>query len=212
MLFQDRREAGRVLAYALRDFRERANVIVLALPRGGVPVAYEVARELNLPLDVFIVRKLGVPGQEELAMGAVASGGAVVLNREIIDEIGISREEIDAVAKREEVEIERREIEYRSGRPPLKIEGCTAILIDDGLATGASMRAAARAVRPRARQVIAAVPVASEITCREFRSEVDQIICATTPQTFYAVGMSYRNFEQTNDEQVRMLLARTRRE
>lgn len=209
MLFQDRREAGHVLAQSLEEFRGQRDVVVLALPRGGVPVGYEVARELNLPLDVFIVRKLGVPGQEELAMGAIASGGAVVLNQSIVDELGISSEEIEAVAKREKLEMERRENGYRSGLPPLKVEGCTTILIDDGLATGASMRVAARALRPRAQRVIVAVPVASESTCRELRSEVDQIVCAITPQPFYAVGMFYRNFEQTNDDEVRTLLSRS---
>jgi putative phosphoribosyl transferase len=212
MLFEDRREAGQVLARTLEAFRGQPNVIVLALPRGGVPVAYEVARELNLPLDVFIVRKLGVPGHEELAMGAIASGGALVLNQSVVNELGISQDEIEAAAQREKTEIERRESEYRSGLPPLKREGCTAILIDDGLATGASMRAAARALRPWAARVIVAVPVASESSCREFRNEVDEIICATTPQPFYAVGMFYRNFEQTTDEEVRTLLLRSHRD
>ena len=207
MLFQDRREAGHVLARALESFRNRDDVIVLALPRGGVPVAYEVARELNLPFDIFIVRKLGAPGQEELAMGAIASGGTVVINRSIVDELGITREQIEAIAQREKLEIDRREREYRDGRPPLQIEGRTAILIDDGLATGASMRAAARALRPRVRHVIVAVPVASEFTCEELRNEVDDVVCAMMPQPFYAVGMFYRNFEQTSDEEVRDLLS-----
>jgi putative phosphoribosyl transferase len=207
MFFQDRREAGRMLARPLEPFRNQPNVIVLALPRGGVPVAYEVARELNLPMDVFIVRKLGVPGQEELAMGAIASGGTVVMNRSVVDELAISQEEIEAAAGREKLEIERRERDYRHGRPPVQIEGRTVILIDDGLATGASMRAAARALRPRARRVIVAVPVASQSTCDEFRNEVDEVVCATTPQPFYAVGMFYRNFDQTTDEEVSMLLS-----
>jgi putative phosphoribosyl transferase len=207
MFFQDRREAGGVLAHALEHFRNQPNVIVLALPRGGVPVAYEVARELNLPMDVFIVRKLGVPGQEELAMGAIASGGTVVMNRSVVDELAISQEEIEAAAGREKLEIERRERDYRHGRPPVQIEGRTVILIDDGLATGASMRAAARALRPRARRIIVAVPVASQSTCDEFRNEVDEVVCATTPQPFYAVGMFYRNFDQTTDEEVSMLLS-----
>jgi len=189
MLFRDRREAGQVLARTLEHFRNQPNVIVLALPRGGVPVAYEVARELNLPLDIFIVRKLGVPGQEELAMGAIASGGTIVMNRSVVDGLAISHDEIEAAAEREKLEIERRERGYRHGRAPLQIEGRTAILVDDGLATGASMRAAARALKPRAQRVIVAVPVASESTCEEFRNEVDEIICAMTPQPFYAVGM-----------------------
>jgi putative phosphoribosyl transferase len=207
MFFQDRRDAGRMLARALEPFRNQPNVIVLALPRGGVPVAYEVARELNLPMDVFIVRKLGVPGQEELAMGAIASGGTVVMNRSVVDELAISQEEIEAAAGREKLEIERRERDYRHGRPPVQIEGRTVILIDDGLATGASMRAAARALRPRARRIIVAVPVASQSTWDEFRNEVDEVVCATTPQPFYAVGMFYRNFDQTTDEEVSMLLS-----
>lgn len=210
MLFRDRREAGRLLSRALEPFRGRSDAVVLALPRGGVPVAYEVAQELMLPLDIFIVRKLGVPGQEELAMGAVASGGMIVVNQAIVEDLAISDEEINAIAEREKREIERREREYRNGYPPVQVEGQTAILIDDGLATGASMRAAARALRPRARKVVVAVPVASERTCNELRAEVDQVMCATTPQPFFAVGMFYRDFEQTTDEEVRELLAQAR--
>jgi putative phosphoribosyl transferase len=210
MVFEDRRDAGRVLARTLQPLYRRGDAIVLGLPRGGVPVAYEVACALDLPLDVFIVRKLGVPGQEELAMGAIASGGTVVINPTVVHEFGISSEVLEAVAKRERLEIERREREYRNGRPPLRIEGRTAIVVDDGLATGASMRAAARALRPRAARVIVAVPVASKTTCDEFRGEVDQIICAATPQPFFAVGMFYRNFEQTTDEEVRALLSQAR--
>jgi len=206
MLFQDRREAGRVLARALPSFRNRDDVVVLALPRGGVPVAYEVARELNLPLDIFIVRKLGTPGHEELAMGAIASGGTVVINRAVVNELGICREQIETVVRQESMEVERREREYRAGRPPLEIEKHTVILVDDGLATGASMRAAAGALRPHARELIVAVPVASEHACREFLAEVDQVVCAITPEPFYAVGMFYRDFEQTSDEEVRCLL------
>jgi predicted phosphoribosyltransferase len=210
MVFEDRRDAGRVLAQALQPLRGRRDAIVLGLPRGGVPVAYEVACALDLPLDVFIVRKLGVPGQEELAMGAIASGGTVVINSAVVHEFAIPSEVLEAVTKRERLEIERREREYRDGRPPARIEGRTAILVDDGLATGASMRAAARALRPRAARVIVAVPVASKTTCDEFRGEVDQIICATTPQPFFAVGMFYRNFEQTTDQEVRALLSQAR--
>lgn len=210
MLFRDRREAGRLLSRALEAFRGRSDAVVLALPRGGVPVAYEVAQELRLPLDIFIVRKLGVPGQEELAMGAVASGGMIVVNQAIVEDLAISDEEINATAEREKREIERREREYRNGYPPVQVEGQTAILIDDGLATGASMRAAARALRPRAHKVVVAVPVASERTCNELRAEVDQVMCATTPQPFFAVGMFYRDFEQTTDEEVRELLEQAR--
>src|SRR5438874_11901119 len=208
--YRDRADAGRELAVSLKKYAGRDDVLVLALPRGGVPVAYEVAQALDAPLDVFVVRKLGVPGHEELAMGAIASSGTVVVNRSVVDELSISDAEIETVAKREKLEIERREREYRDGHPPMEVEGRTAILIDDGLATGASMRAAARALRPRARKVIVAVPVASQSTCNEFRAEVDEIICATTPQPFFAVGMFYREFPQTSDEEVRMLLSQAR--
>ena len=213
MIFRDRRDGGRALARIVGKLHDLGDAVVLGLPRGGVPVAYEVACGLNLPLDIFIVRKLGVPGQEELAMGAIASGGTVITNSSIVQELGISPEVIEAIVKRETLEIERRERVYRDGFPPIPVEGRTAILIDDGLATGASMLAAARALRPRARRVIAAVPVASETTCNELSDEVDQIICATTPEPFFAVGMFYRDFAQTTDEEVRTLLwqARNRR-
>jgi len=207
MLFQDRKDAGRVLAGLLASLRDINDAVALALPRGGVPVAFEVARELGLPLDIFIVRKLGVPGHEELAMGAIASGGTKVLNQNIIEQLGISNEAIDRVAAHEKTEIDRRERFYRAGHTATSIEGRSVILIDDGLATGASMRAAARALKSRARKVIVAVPVAAKETCDEFRDEVDAVICATTPEPFIAVGMWYRNFEQTGDEEVRSLLA-----
>src|SRR5258705_2001786 len=213
MLFQDRRDAGRVLAQAIRALRGWGvwvDPVVLGIPRGGVPVAFEVARELSMPLDLLVVRKLGVPGQEELAMGAIASGGTVVINQMVVHELGISLETIEEVAQQERMEIERRERAYRDGRAPARVEGRTAILIDDGLATGSSMMAAARSLRSRARQLIVAVPVAAESTCNELRSEVDQIICATTPQLFFAVGMFYRNFAQTTDEEVRTLLSKVR--
>jgi len=210
MIFQDRRDAGRVLARAVAELHDLGDAIVLGLPRGGVPVAYEVALELNLPLDVFVVRKLGVPGEEELAMGVIASGGTVVMNRSVVQQLDISPEVIEAVSSREKLEIERRERVYRDGCSPIQVEGRTVILIDDGLATGASMLAAARALHLRARQVIVAVPVAAERTCEELRKEVDQIICLTTPQPFFAVGAFYRNFIQTTDEEVRSLLSQAR--
>jgi putative phosphoribosyl transferase len=213
MLFHDRRDAGRILAQAIRalhDERDWVDPVVLGLPRGGVPVAFEVARELSLPLDVLVVRKLGVPGQEELAMGAIASDGTVVINQVVVHELGISLETIEEVAQQERMEVERRECAYRDGQAPARVGGRTAILIDDGLATGSSMMAAARSLRSRARQVIVAVPVAAESTCNKLRSEVDQIICATTPQLFFALGMFYRNFAQTTDEEVRTLLSKAR--
>jgi predicted phosphoribosyltransferase len=212
MIFQDRRDAGRVLAQAIKASRNWGDAIVLGLPRGGVPVALEVAREFSLPLDILLVRKLGVPGQEELAMGAIATGGTVVINQIVVHELGISMETIEEVKEREKLEIERRELAYRDGHPPVRVEGRTAILVDDGLATGSSMLAAARSLRSRARKVIVAVPVAAESTCEQLRSEVDQVICATTPQPFFAVGMFYRNFAQTTDEEVRTLLLQARGE
>jgi putative phosphoribosyl transferase len=191
--------------------REWNDALVLGLPRGGVPVAYEVARALDLPLDILVVRKLGAPGQEELAMGAVASGGTRVVNEAVVRELGISPEAMEAATRREMREIERRERAYRDGTPPAPIAGRTVVLVDDGLATGASMMAAVRAVRTRAREVIVAVPVAAKATCEEISHEVDQLICAETPKSFMAVGMFYRNFQPTTDEEVRGLLAESRR-
>jgi putative phosphoribosyl transferase len=209
MLFQDRFEAGRILASKLSEFSGRSDVVVLALPRGGVPVGYEVARELQAPLDVFVVRKLGTPGQEELAMGALAPGGITVLNQQVIQALGIPQQTIDAVVAREERELERREREYRDGRPAANIRGKITILVDDGLATGSSMRVAAKALRKEAAaQIVVAVPVASPSTCAEFETEVDKVVCATTPEPFWAVGQWYRDFSQTTDEEVRELLAR----
>ena len=208
--FADRRDAGRVLARSFLSSeaaREAQDGIVLGLPRGGVPVAYEVARALDLPLDVFIVRKLGVPGFAELAMGAITTDGTVAMNQAVIEEFGITQDAIDAVAEREKLEIERRELAYRNGRPAAQIEGRAAILVDDGVATGASMLAAARALRRRARKVMVAIPVAARGTCEKLRREADEVICACVPWQFYSVGSFYQNFEQTTDEEVRALLS-----
>ena len=207
--FRNRTEAGQVLASKLRAYADRPDVLVLALPRGGVPVAYEVASALNAPLDVFLVRKLGVPGQEELAMGAIASGGVRVLNEGVLQYLQVGPGAVDRVAAREEQEIMRREREYRGSRPPVQIGGRTVILIDDGLATGATMRAAAEALRTQhPARLIVAVPVAASATCDEFRHLVDDVVCAVTPEPFYAVGAWYEDFSQTTDEEVRSLLGR----
>ena len=212
MMFQDRRAAGQALAGLLEPLRSRPETVVLALPRGGVPVAFEVARHLDLPLDVFIVRKLGVPGQEELAMGAIASGGATVLNAGVIADLSIPAALIEQVASREHLEVERRELAYRDGLAPLKIDGLTVILVDDGIATGASVRAAVRALQPRVREIFVAVPVVSVSTCDRLASEVDHVVSVVTPRTYGSVGMYYHNFSQTTDEEVRLLLSQARSE
>jgi erythromycin esterase-like protein/predicted phosphoribosyltransferase len=207
-LFRDRREAGRLLAEKLAPYSNRPDVLVLALPRGGVPVAYEVARALGAPLDVFIVRKLGVPGYEELAMGAVATGGVRVLNDQIVDRLGIPDYLIDAVAAREQQELSRRERLYRGGRPPPDVRGRAVILVDDGLATGATMHAAIQALRQQQpSRIVVAVPTASPETCAQMRAEVDDVICAITPEPFHGVGLWYQDFTQTTDEEVREVLA-----
>ena len=207
--FPDRAEAGRFLATKLSKYSGRDDVIVLGLPRGGVPVAYEVARALRVPLDVFIVRKLGVPGFEELAVGAIASGGVRVLNEDVARALPNANEIIEAVTKRETAELERREQEYRDGRPAPDLQGETVILIDDGLATGATMRAAVKALRQRgAAKIVVAVPVGPPDTCREFEDEADEVVCASAPEFFQAVGQYYEDFSQTSDEEVRDLLAR----
>ena len=207
MLFHDRIDAGRQLAAKLGEYAGRSDVIVLALPRGGVPVGYEVAKALGAPLDVFLVRKLGVPGQEELAMGAIASGGVRVLNPEAVDYLGIPPEVIDAVTRREQQELERREHLYRGTRPLPRVQGRTVILVDDGLATGSTMRAAVAALRRLGpARVVVAVPVGAPETCAELGTEADECICAREPQPFYAVGAWYEDFSQTSDEEVRYLL------
>src|SRR5712671_2377519 len=207
--FHDRREAGLLLAAKLAAYANRADVIVLALPRGGVPVAYEVARALGAPLDVFVVRKLGVPGYEELAMGAVATGGVRVLNDQLVERLGIPEDMIDAVAAREKQELARRERLYRGGRPPPDVRGRTVILVDDGLATGATMHAAIQALRQQnPARIVVAVPTASPETCEEMKARADDVICAITPEPFHAVGRWYQDFSQTTDEEVAALLAR----
>ena len=208
-IFPDRAEAGRVLGLKLSKYAGRQDVIVLGLPRGGVPVAYEVARALRVPLDVFIVRKLGVPGFEELAVGAIASGGIRVLNEEVADALPNRDEIIDAVTQRETAELERREHEYRDGRPPPELAGKIVILIDDGLATGATMRAAVKALGKRgAAKIVVAVPVGPPDTCKEFEDVADEVACASEPEFFQAVGQYYEDFSQTSDEEVRDLLRR----
>src|SRR5258705_11009881 len=207
-LFRDRREAGRVLAEKLTTYANRSDGLVLALPRGGVPVGYEVAGAVDKPMDVFVVRKLGVPGYEELAMGAVATGGILVLNDQLVTRLGIPDHVIDVVAAREQQELARRERLYRGGRPSPQVRARTGILVDDGLATGATMHAAIQALRQQQPARIAvAVPTAAPETCEELRTEVDDVICAITPEPFHAVGLWYRDFAQTTDEEVRDLLA-----
>ena len=207
--FSDRREAGRLLAAKLAAYANRPDVVVLALPRGGVPVAFEVAQALNAPLDVFVVRKLGVPGYEELAMGAVATGGLRILNDQIVQDLRIPDYVIDRVAAEEGEELTRRERAYRGGRPPLDVRGRTVILVDDGLATGATMCAAVMALRQhRPAHIVVAVPTASPETCEELKTEVDEVVCAITPEPFHAVGYWYEDFTQTTDQEVRELLAR----
>jgi len=197
------------LAAQLTDYANRPDVLVLALPRGGVPVAYEVAKALRAPLDIFLVRKLGVPGHEELAMGAIATGGVRVLNEDVMRYISISDAAIDAVAAKEQRELERREQLYRGDRPAPDVKGQTVILVDDGLATGSTMRAAAAALRQqKPARIVVAVPVSAVQTCDEYRMGVDEIVCAVTPEPFHAVGMWYEDFSQTTDEEVRELLAR----
>ncbi len=207
--FRDRAEAGQALAQKLSAYAGRDDVLVLALPRGGVPVAREVANALGAPLDVFLVRKLGVPGHEELAMGAIASGGVRVLNDDVVEHLHVPESVIDAVAREEQQELERRAREYRGDRPVPDVSGKTVILVDDGLATGSTMRAAAAALRrQQPARIVVAVPVAAQQTCEEFRDEVDEVVCALTPEPFYAVGIWYEDFSQTTDDEVRELLER----
>jgi putative phosphoribosyl transferase len=205
--FTDRRDAGRVLAQKLSAYAGQTDVIVLALPRGGVPVAYEVALALNAPMDIFLVRKLGLPGREELAIGAIASGGIRVLNEDIIRVLGVPEEVINIVARNELQELGRREHAYRGDRPAPELHDRKVILIDDGLATGASMRAAVVGVRAQhPARIVIAVPAAAPELCNAFQFEVDEMVCAMTPEPFYGLSRWYRNFSQTTDEEVRMFL------
>ena len=211
--FRDRTEAGRVLASYLAAYAGQPNVLVLALPRGGVPVASEVARALRAPLDVFLVRKLGVPGREELAMGAIASGGVCVLNADVLRMLNIPPRVVDAVAARERRELARREQAYRDGRPPPEVRDRTVILVDDGLATGSTVRAAIYALRQgQPARIVVAAPVGPEDACREMAKVVHEVVCARTPEPFHAVGMWYREFGQTTDDEVRELLEQARQD
>ena len=205
--FRDRAEAGRRLASELGAYADRPDVLVLALPRGGVPVAAEIARALDAPLDLMLVRKLGVPGHEELAMGAVATGGVRVLNEDVVGALGLEEDVIDAVARRELAELERRQHAYRGERPPSAIEGRTLILVDDGLATGATMRAAVEAARDVGpTEIVVAVPVAPPETCRLLEEVADDVVCVESPEPFLAIGVWYEHFGQVGDEEVRALL------
>lgn len=211
--FRDRRDAGRILVSELLHYANQSDVIILALPRGGVPVAYEVALALNVPMEIFIVRKLGLPGHEELAIGAIASGGIRVVNEDIIRMLKISEEVIDRVAQRELQELRRREQLYRGDHPAPEIRDRIAILIDDGLATGASMRAAVAGLRAQSpKRIVVAVPTAAPETCADFKAEVDEVVCAITPEPFLGVGKWYEDFSQTTDEGVGLFLEDSRRQ
>ncbi len=210
MIYRDRADAGKELAKHLKDYANREDVLVLALPRGGVPVAFEVANALHAPLDIFLVRKLGVPGHEELAMGAIATGGVRVLNEGVVGYLDIPDELIDEVAANEERELDRRQRLYRGNRPLPDVRARTIILVDDGLATGSTMRAAATALRKQQpARIVVAVPVSAPETCDEFRMEVDEVICAAMPQPFLGVGLWYEDFSQTTDQEVRDLLEKS---
>jgi putative phosphoribosyl transferase len=210
MMFRDRSDAGRILASRLTHYNGRKDVVVLALPRGGIPVAYEIGKELGVPVDVFVVRKLGVPRQEELAMGAIASGDVRIINYDVVNQLGIDPGTIDRVTDQERQELRRREQLYRGDRRPPALAGKSIILVDDGIATGSTMRAAIAAVRQSTpTRLIVAVPVAAASTYREISAEVDEIICPETPEAFFAISQWYDRFQQTTDDEVRDLLSRT---
>lgn len=207
--FADRREAGAFLASRLSAYSGRSDVIVLALPRGGAPVGYEVASTLHAPLDVFVVRKLGLPEYPELAMGALATGGVRILNTDVMTYYRPSSQAVEAVTRAEQAELERRELEYRGARPPLDVENKVAILVDDGLATGSTMRAAVEALRRlKPARIVVAAPVGAKDSCESLRRTADEVVCPLTPEPFSAVGLWYRDFAQTSDDEVRRLLAR----
>jgi len=208
-MFTDRSQAGRILASSLSQYKQRQDVVILALPRGGIPVAYEIGKELEVPVDVFVVRKLGVPGQEELAMGAIATGDVRIINYDVVNQFGINQETIDRVTDQERQELRRREQLYRGDRRPLALAGKSIILVDDGIATGSTMRAAITALRQLGpARLIVAVPVAAAETYHEIAAEVDEIVCHETPDAFSAISEWYERFEQTTDDNVRDLLSK----
>jgi putative phosphoribosyl transferase len=209
MIFANRAEAGQELAWCLRSYANRDDVVVLATPRGGVPVAFEVATALRVPLDVFVLRKLGVPGREELAFGAIASGGVRIIDPDTVEGLGLTGLDIERITRAEKRELERRESAYRSGRPPLDVHGLTVILVDDGIATGSSMRAAIRALRQmKPAALVIATPVAPRSTCSRLRLEVDELVCLEMPEPFYGVGQFYGDFSEVSDDEVKELLGR----
>jgi putative phosphoribosyl transferase len=206
--FRDRSEAGQILGAKLATYKHDPNVIVLGLPRGGVPVAFEIAQILQVQMDVFLVRKIGVPGHEELAMGAIASGNVQVINEQVVNQLGLSSNQVEHATRAAYQELQRRENLYRKNRPPLHLHHKTAILVDDGLATGASMRAAAAALRQhQPARIIGAVPVAAPEVCDSLRSDIDEMVCALTPSNLHAISFWYKNFEQTTDDDVQHLLS-----
>jgi putative phosphoribosyl transferase len=211
MIFANRTEAGRSLAWRLEEYENRDDVVVLGIPRGGVPVAFEVAQALHVPLDIFLLRKLGVPGHEEIAFGAIASGGIRVLDREILRALWISDFDVETITAREQKELKRREVAYRDGQPPIKLTGRTVILVDDGIATGASLLAAVHALRQlHPAKIVIAVPVASPAACERLAREADEFVCVAAPKQFQAVGQFYDDFSPTTDEQVIEMLTRGR--